>query len=117
MVRRMRKRVLGKLNTQQAAHFRRSHAEAEAEIEQTRAASREMAKHATTVQLDEVVQAIRSERLRLKLPANVVAERMQMDAGNFARLESGQGNPTIETVTRLAEAVGVELLVSVKAKT
>ncbi len=114
MARKMRKRVSTKLTAEQAEHFRRSRAEAEAERDTTRAESR--ARAGLAVRLSEVVQAIRAERLRMKLSASFVAERLQMDTGNYARLEGGQGNPTLETVTRLAEAVGVEVSVRVKPK-
>jgi ribosome-binding protein aMBF1 (putative translation factor) len=117
MTRKLRKRVVGMLAPEQAAHFRKSRAEAEAEIPKTRTKSRRLADSTQqTVPLHEVIKAIRAQRLRSNLPANTVAEKMQMDTGNFARLESGQGNPTIETVSRLADAVGVELRVSVKSK-
>jgi transcriptional regulator with XRE-family HTH domain len=37
-----------------------------------------------------------------------------MDAGNYSRLESGQTNPTLQTLSRMAEAIGVKVTVNVQ---
>lgn len=38
-----------------------------------------------------------------------VAERVNMLTPNYARLEQGRVNPTVETLLRVADALGVEL--------
>lgn len=61
-----------------------------------------------------IAQELKAARQSRGLPAAEIAARMGIDAGNFSRLEAGQGNPTLETVSRLAEAIGVDLIVSVR---
>lgn len=41
---------------------------------------------------------------------------MKIDGGNLTRLETCQTNPTLQTLLKLADAVGVEILVSLRDK-
>lgn len=109
MVKKMiRQRVTGKPTPEQAAHFRQARTEVEADKANIVARGKSL-----TLAL-KIARELKDARQARGLPATEIASRMGIDAGNFSRLESGQGNPTIETVSRLAEAIGVELVVSVK---
>ncbi|MDX1965665.1 MAG: helix-turn-helix transcriptional regulator [Planctomycetaceae bacterium] len=113
----LRRRIVGKLSAAQAERMRQSTAEAEAEIPRTRAASRARQREVYRVEgLENLVSGLRQVRLVRGLQANTVAEAMEMDTGNYARLESGQTNPTLETLLRLAKAVGVEVQVTFTAE-
>lgn len=48
-----------------------------------------------------------SKRKQKGIPQKTVAEIMQTDASNVAKLENGQGNPTLSTLTKYGEAIGV----------
>ena len=51
-------------------------------------------------------------RSRAGLTQSEVAERMHTSQSTVARLESGKGNPSRETLKRFAEATGTRLCIS-----
>lgn len=51
-------------------------------------------------------------RSRAGLTQSEVAERMNTSQSTVARLESGKGNPSRETLKRFAEATGTRLCIS-----
>lgn len=56
-----------------------------------------------------VIDAIKAERLRLNLSQNQVAKRAKLDHTMILRVEKGDRMPTIDTLLRMADAVGLEL--------
>lgn len=56
-------------------------------------------------------RAVIKARTRAKLTQEELAERMKTSQTAIARLESGQGNPTAQTLRKLAEATGTTLTI------
>ncbi|MFF8447857.1 helix-turn-helix domain-containing protein [Streptomyces leeuwenhoekii] len=56
-----------------------------------------------------VGERIRAARLRARLTQEAVALRAETDRSSVVRIEAGQQSPTIDTLIRLAEAIGVPL--------
>ncbi len=105
----MRRRVTGPLSPDLAARMRQARKDVEAHKEDLIARGKAFL---LGQQVATLLKGVRQER---GLTASDVAARMGIDAGNFSRLESGQSNPTLDTVARYAEALGVELAVVVKS--
>lgn len=71
---------------------------------------------ADVVRLMKLVTAIRREREAQGLTAEVIAERVGMEASVYARLESGNVlNPTLATLFRIARALGKNLILQLAA--
>lgn len=52
-------------------------------------------------------EAVRRERFRLGWSAAELARRAGVSKGNLSQLESGAGNPTVETLWALSDALGL----------
>jgi transcriptional regulator with XRE-family HTH domain len=52
---------------------------------------------------------VREHRQRSSMTLAEVAERAQLSLGLLSRLENGIGNPSLSTLTKLAEAIGVHV--------
>lgn len=118
MAKRMGKRVIGKLPADRAVRLQQSWKEAEAERDATAAESRQMLRELVQqpVKLGDVLKLLRELRVSSGKSAKEVADAMHMNSGNYSRLERGQGNPTVETLERLANAINAELIVSVRPR-
>lgn len=110
----VRRRITGRPTPEEAAHYRQAVKEVEADKEAILARGRELLRQLKSAELANVVEALRDARLKKGLAAAEVAERLDMDAGNYSRLESGQTNPTLQTLSRMAEAIGVKVTVNVQ---
>lgn len=53
-------------------------------------------------------------RTRARLSQTQLAEKMGTDQGRISRWESGAASPTVETLRRMADATGMELVVRFK---
>lgn len=62
----------------------------------------------------ELVQAIIRHRLRKGLTQSQLAEKVGTRQPVISRLERGEGNPSLETLQRIAGALNVSLSVSLK---
>jgi ribosome-binding protein aMBF1 (putative translation factor) len=113
-VKHIRRRVTGPLNESQKQHFRQATREVEAQAAEIQARGKARLKQQQAVGLPQIITALRVSRLSRGLSAAEVADKLQMNAGNFSRLENGQTNPTLATVTRLADAIGVTVVVQIK---
>lgn len=60
----------------------------------------------------DVIDAIITARAEGNLTQRELAERCGMKQSAFARLESGNANPTIETLQRVAKGLGKRLRIS-----
>lgn len=69
---------------------------------------------AVKAKLADVMQLLKAARERDGVSLRELEERTGMSRGSLSRLESGQGNPTIATLQRIAEAIGREVLITVK---
>jgi len=68
------------------------------------------AKHA---RLREAVRMLKAAREALGLSLNDIKERTGIEKGNLSRLENAtKPNPTVDTLTRYANAVGKELVIT-----
>jgi transcriptional regulator with XRE-family HTH domain len=58
---------------------------------------------------EKIASRIRDLRHRSKLSRKLLAERADMETTHLARIEAGQGNPTVETLIQLATALDVDV--------
>ena len=64
--------------------------------------------------LQNALQALKAERIRQGLSLSDVQERTGIEPPNLSRLENDvESNPTVNTLTRYAEALGKKLLIVV----
>ncbi|MDZ4688120.1 MAG: helix-turn-helix transcriptional regulator [Planctomycetaceae bacterium] len=112
--RKIRRRITGPLTTEQQRHFRQASQEVEAQESPIKARGKALLKQLQAVDLPQIIAALRASRLSRGLSATDVAGRLNMDAGNYSRLESGQTNPTLATLSRMADAIGVKVRIEVK---
>jgi len=64
----------------------------------------------------EVISQIIEARLEQKITQNELAKRVDTKQSNISRLESGESNPTISFLQKIAEGLGRELHVSLEPK-
>jgi y4mF family transcriptional regulator len=64
-----------------------------------------------------VGQAIRDRRKELGITQPHLAEVAGISTNTLYKLEKGQGNPTLDVLTKLAEVLGMELKLEVKKLT
>lgn len=56
-----------------------------------------------------VGEQIRAVRLHHNLSQREVCERTGIDAATYSRIEQGHASPKLDTLTRIADAIGVGL--------
>ena len=61
-------------------------------------------------------QQIRERRKDLKINQAKLAQLSGIGLNSLSRLESGKGNPTLESLQKIAEVLGFELKFVVKGK-
>ena len=61
-----------------------------------------------------VVTALKEAREARGLSLQDVCDKTRITRASLSLLENGHGNPTMTTLRRVAEAIGVEILVTVK---
>ncbi len=64
--------------------------------------------------LKELIESLKKRRGVLGITQDQLAELSGVGLRTLKALESGKGNPTFETVTKLAEILGMELKLEVK---
>jgi len=64
--------------------------------------------------LVELGERLRRLRRRLGVSRAVIAARIGMEARNYARIEQGKQNVTVEMLLRIADGLGVEFLMDFK---
>ena len=70
----------------------------------------------TKLNLEELIQSLKAERVRRKIPFETIAKRGGWpNESNVRRLEKPDANPTLRSIQRYALAIGVELKVTVEA--
>lgn len=65
----------------------------------------------TQDRLTEIGESLRRVRRALGLSRAKLAERIGMHPMNYARVEQGKQNATVETLLRIADGLGVDLVV------
>lgn len=65
-------------------------------------------------EFSDVVMALKAAREARDLSLQDVCDRSGITRASLSLLENGHGNPTMTTLRRVADAIGVEIMVSVK---
>lgn len=61
-------------------------------------------------------EAIKNRRKELGITQPNLAELAQISTNTLYKLERGQGNPSLDVLNKLAEVLGMELILEVKKK-
>lgn len=64
-----------------------------------------------------LIQQLKLRRAALKVTQELLAESSGVSLRAIKQLESGKGNPTLETLAKLCDALGMEVTLQVKGKT
>ena len=62
-----------------------------------------------------LIETIKSRRAMLQVNQKTLAELAGVSLRTLKQFESGKGNPTIQTIGKLADAMGLELTLQVKS--
>lgn len=62
----------------------------------------------------EIIKTIKHRREMLQVNQEMLAELSGVSLRTLKQFESGKGNPTIKTISKLADALGLELTLKVK---
>jgi transcriptional regulator with XRE-family HTH domain len=69
------------------------------------------------LQIKNIMHQLKETRAKARLSLADLAERAQIDRGYLSKLENlHQGNTTLETVSRIADALGLEISVVPSAR-
>ena len=63
---------------------------------------------------EELIKALKDRREALKVNQEYLAELSGVSLRTLKAIESGKGNPTLDTLNKLAEVLGMELKLEVK---
>lgn len=63
-----------------------------------------------------IIKQLKERRDSLQVTQEVLAEISGVSLRTLKQFESGRGNPTLETLTKLSEALGLEVCLQVKLK-
>ncbi len=63
---------------------------------------------------EELIKTLKSRREELGITQDHLAELSEVGLRTLKKLESGKGNPTFETLYKLAEVLGMELKLEIK---
>ena len=66
---------------------------------------------------DQLGETIKKRRKELRITQPHLAELAKISTNTLYKLERGQGNPSLEVLNKLAEVLGMELLLEVKKPT
>ncbi|WP_430826105.1 helix-turn-helix domain-containing protein [Carboxylicivirga sp. N1Y90] len=62
----------------------------------------------------ELIKTIKVRREMLQVNQEMLAELSGVSLRTLKQFESGKGNPTLQTISKLADALGLELTLQVK---
>jgi predicted transcriptional regulator len=63
-----------------------------------------------------IIQSIKERRLQLKVTQAQLADMAGVSRRFITLVESGQGNPRLETLEKMANVLGLEVIVSTQIK-
>lgn len=63
---------------------------------------------------DTILQQLKARRNELQVTQETLADLSGVSLRTLKQLESGKGNPTLETLSKLADALGMRLSLEVK---
>ncbi len=61
-----------------------------------------------------IINIIKTRREMLRVNQETLAELSGVSLRSLKQFESGKGNPTLKTITNLADALGLELTLQIK---
>ena len=61
-----------------------------------------------------IIEAIKARRESLKVTQKALSDLSGVAPGALKKFESGKGNPTLSTLKKLCDALGLEITLSVK---
>ena len=64
----------------------------------------------------ELINTVKERRESLKVTQEILAELSGVGLRTLKEFESGKGNPTLSTIQRIGDALGLELFLRVKNK-
>jgi transcriptional regulator with XRE-family HTH domain len=64
--------------------------------------------------MNNLIHQLKERRETLKISQETLAELSGIGLRTLKQLESGKGNPTLATLQKLAETLGMEIIVEVK---
>ena len=73
-----------------------------------------MHKKSNKMHQEELVKVLKDRREALKVNQEYLAELSGVSLRTLKAIESGKGNPTFDTLNKLAEVLGMELKLEVK---
>ena len=65
---------------------------------------------------EELIQTIKARREMLQVTQEMLAELSGVGLRTLKQLESGKGNPTLQTLEKLADVLGMEVCLQLKKK-
>jgi transcriptional regulator with XRE-family HTH domain len=63
---------------------------------------------------ESIIKQLKNRREELKVTQETLADISGVGLRTLKQLESGKGNPTLETLTKLADALGMEVHLQIK---
>lgn len=63
---------------------------------------------------NDLIQTVKARREMLQVTQETLAERAGVGLRTLKQFESGKGNPTLQTLQKLADVLGMELQLRVK---
>lgn len=64
--------------------------------------------------LNNIVETLKKRRIRLQVTQETLALLTGVSLRTIKQLEVGKGNPTLETIQKLADVLGLELQLTIK---
>lgn len=64
---------------------------------------------------EKLVEAVKERRNSLKVNQDLLAELSGVGLRTIKQFESGKGNPTLSTLVKLSDALGMEVVLKVKS--
>ena len=63
---------------------------------------------------DSIIQKVKKRRAILQVTQETLADVSGVGLRTLKQFESGKGNPTLQTIVKLADALGMELCLQIK---
>ena len=64
--------------------------------------------------LNNILETLKKRRIRLQVTQETLALLTGVSLRTIKQLEAGKGNPTLETIQKLADVLGLELQLEIK---
>ena len=64
---------------------------------------------------DELIKVIKERRASLQVTQEILSELSELSLRTIKQFESGKGNPTLKTLHRISDVLGLEVCLKLKA--